>query len=285
MVRNTVLFFLSLFLIACSSTPSLTAIFQPQQTSVVTPADIPVGGSDGTVVKGDFWDTTPLDGDLIIIGGAGQYMKRQDGINAALQDAARKAAFYDSVGGSIQETERVGSGIFDYVNKVDTQLNPVEADLLPIIESFQFDPEQDVLEVDWSIFVRVRYPHSIPLAVKRIHVSRDARPDWVLSPPGEINGYPAAVGFANPREKVHNTYIASYEGAIFAIISTTGIQVRGDTSTYGDNQSIFSSFGMDEIGTSMSKGTLKGFYVLDTWLDPETKGVYTLAIAREAAAQ
>jgi len=264
MVKQSIFFPACFLLVSCISLP----FSERKNTTAVI------------VLERDFWDTTPIDGDLVIIGGAGHYAKREDGIKAALLDAARKAAFYESVGGVTLHVEYTGANVFDYLNAIETEFFPLEIDPVRLVEKLRYDSEKDVREDNQSVFIRVRYTPSVLLHVSHIHVS-GKKPGWVDNPPSEIGGYRVVVGSALPREKLHNTYIAACENAVFAMINNAASSVEESAMIYSDSRGTVSSFGSQHTGVSRASGYLKGFYVLDTWLDTSTRIVYTLAIVRE----
>jgi hypothetical protein len=48
-----------------------------------------------------------------------------------------------------------------------------------------------------------------------------------------------------------------------------------------NSQSNRGDFVMTTANTSIGRASLEGFYILETWIDPVTNGVYTLARARK----
>jgi hypothetical protein len=136
----------------------------------------------------------------------------------------------------------------------------------------EYDGEKDVYEENNTVFVRTRYKGE-----GFIHYSGAAnggeKPLWIENPPSDIDGYPAATGFASGHLAHKNTVIASYEDAVFALLLNSSLKMAGVQETY--NNLLFDTM------ASRALGTIKGFYVVETWTDPETKAVWTLAVARE----
>jgi hypothetical protein len=100
----------------------------------------------------------------------------------------------------------------------------------------------------------------------------------VDNPPVDISGYAVGVGYAGRRDAHRDTVIASYENAILAIIQNQSINVWG--ASIGFHGSGFLDYSeLNQKGMS-ANGVLTGFYVLEIWMDPATRAVWTLAIAR-----
>jgi hypothetical protein len=101
----------------------------------------------------------------------------------------------------------------------------------------------------------------------------------VDTPPETISGYAAGIGYAGRRNAHRDTVIASYENAVLAIIQNQSSSAW--SSTEGFRGSGFLDYSaVTKKGTSAS-GVLTGFYVLEIWVDPATKAVWTLAVARQ----
>jgi hypothetical protein len=89
------------------------------------------------------------------------------------------------------------------------------------------------------------------------------------------------VGFSDRYSSMSDTYTNSYHNAVFAIIKNIATLSQSNTTLYEDTGSMFGS-NTSVYNVTYSYGTLTGFYVLDTWFDPKTKTVWTLAIAEKA---
>ena len=88
-----------------------------------------------------------------------------------------------------------------------------------------------------------------------------------------IGNFYAGVGFSGRQLRQSDTIARSYESAVVAIVSQISTTVRTrDTSTGSSSQSM----------TQRSRGNLSNFTVLEIWIDPDTRAVSTLAVARNA---
>jgi hypothetical protein len=226
----------------------------------------------------NFLDTVP-DRELIFVGVAGVRMNKDESIQLALEDAAKKAAFYDAVGGAVSYYEKIGGGFFDYTFESQAVLN-YDQNYKSYIDALEYDPERDVFTENNAVFVRVRYTGGSGFNIEHRAGPKDLRPDWIANPPSSISGFIAGVGYANPRYYHKDTVVASYENAVFAIINNISSAVQSETISAQNTDSLFSSSSMVKNTTNAS-GFLKGFYVLETWVDPSNRAVWTLAVARE----
>jgi hypothetical protein len=217
--------------------------------------------------------------ELIFIGVAGVRMNHQEAIDLALEDAARRVAFFQRVAGEVVHRVEIGSGFLDYRSEHETALQYDEEGYRKYREALEFDPEQDVRIEHQAVFVRTRYRASRSLAIKHRYGVTNERPQWVDNPPAQISGFWVGVGFAGPRLYHKDTVIASYENAVFSIIASIGNRVTSKVESVQGSGGIFSSFSVVNRNEVAASGTLGGFYVLETWTDPVTKAVWTLAIA------
>jgi hypothetical protein len=229
----------------------------------------------------DFWDTRPIGDELFFLGAAGVRLNMQEAVDFALEDAARRVAFFQSIGGTISHHENIGSGFFDYSSENENTLQ-FDEEYKNYIDALSYDPDTDVFTENQAVFVRTRYRSANGIALEYTRNSQGGKPRWVDNPPGKISGFLAGVGFAGPRLYYKDTVVASYENAVFSIIKSVSNEVTSLQETTRFSGNSFSSATVINNETSAS-GTLKGFYVLDTWTDPATRAVWTLAIAREGS--
>jgi hypothetical protein len=226
----------------------------------------------------NFWDSTPSRS-LVFIGGASLRSNREESVNLALQDIARKVSIFNAVEGEFVSYNKIGSSFFDYASSVRSSLFFNE-DYLGFVEDLDYDPEADVMQIGNSIFVRARLRG--PAAVQvRPQGSRSAdgnsRPGWIDNPPADISGYHVGIGYAGRRGLHRDTVNASFEAAIFSIIREMSSQVSAGAVNYQGSGSFDYRSAHD---TAISaRGKLNSFYVLDTWMDPSNMSVWTLAIA------
>jgi hypothetical protein len=225
-------------------------------------------------IDAGFWVTPPHPGSLTIVGMSGPLLKREREINAAREEAARKISMYHGVNVSFESVHSDGSSIFDYSSSSSLALE-YDDDLEKYKDRLTYDGDRDVARSGGSVFIRFAYPAGFPFPVS--YTSRknaDGSPVWVQRPPGEIDGFTAGVGFSAKKSRVKDSYAASCDSAAAAIVSRLSTSVITTT---------IASPGKNTVTIlQRSSGRLKGFLVLDIWVDPKTKAVWTLAIAQKA---
>jgi hypothetical protein len=239
----------------------------------------PDAGESGKPGEIDFWNTGYAYGGLIFYGVAGIYSKKEDSIRLALEDAAKKVAIFNMVEGRYLSSTSMGAGFFDYRSKTETSLK-YDENYKNYVETLIFDPEQDVIQSNNAIFVRVRYRSSMPVPIHYWYSSFQniSKPHWVDNPP-HIPGYMVGVGYAGRRSAHQDTITVSYENAIFSLITTMyGFVKEEITNVHGSGTFDFSATNNYELS---AVGVLNNFYVLDTWVDPANLSVWTLAVAKE----
>jgi hypothetical protein len=138
------------------------------------------------------------------------------------------------------------------------------------------DPANDVLQIDGAVFVRFRYPAPQGMAIVYDFKMRDNRPEWTRDPPSELSGYVAAVGYAKQQRWLKDTMEKSYENAAAAMIAGMNTRVKSFSRVNEDTGGTTANSGTSQT----SEGELVEFCVLETWMDPEDKSVWTLAVAR-----
>lgn len=219
------------------------------------------------------------EGELVIIGVAGRLSNREKSIQAALDDAARRLSFFHSVGGQVTRRDRSGGGVFDFDLETDFQL-AYDENLEAYRDKLRFDPRRDVFENNNAVFVVTRFSSGEPMPRAAGHSTGKERPLWVASPPARVGGFIAGIGFAGRRASHKDTVIASYENAVLALLENINTTVRGEYLSYQNNYSIF---GLDTHSetASISEGSLKNFYVIESWTDPASLSVWTLAVAED----
>jgi hypothetical protein len=221
--------------------------------------------------------TFPEEGRLVFIGVAGIRSRRQESIERALEEAAKKVSIFERVEGTIYSYSSQGGRFLDYRSETTSVLN-YSQNYRDYIEKLEYDPDADVFQQENAVFVRVRYKGSLPLSYQSPASGSGGRPGWVDNPPQTISGYAAGVGYAGRRNAHRDTVIVSYENAILAIIRDQSSKIW--STSEGLRGSGFLDYSaVNQKGISAG-GVLTGFYVLETWTDPATKEVWTLAIAR-----
>jgi hypothetical protein len=227
-----------------------------------------------------FWDAgSGPSGSLIFHGCAGIYSKKEESIQLALEEAAKKVAVFTLVEGRLLSFTNIGAGVFDYQSKTETSL--IYGDPAAYTEALAFDPETDVLETNRTVFVRVRYqpPEPVSIPYRSSSFQNSVKPAWVDAPP-VIPGYTVGLGYAGARAKYADTITASWENSVFSIVTGLyGSAKEEITSTRGPGAFDVASSNTQEIRAA---GKLRGFYILDTWTNPGDKSVWTLSIAQKS---
>jgi len=222
-----------------------------------------------------FWVTRPSGNALTIIGISNPMTKRAAEITAAQEDAAKKAAMYHGVWGSVEYLQGVGSGFLDYTAESAISLY-YDPDYAKYIDRLTFDPERDVLKVDGAVIVRFKYAAAAPLVNYTTTMNDDGRPNWTYNRDlPQIDGYISAVGFAQNQARLKDTIRKSTESAVARLISEMSVTVMST------EKSVTGVGASTQIYTK-SEGSLANFHVIEFWIDPQTKYVYTLAIAKRS---
>jgi hypothetical protein len=221
--------------------------------------------------------TFPENGRLVFTGVAAVRSRMEDSINLALEEAAKKVSIFERVEGAINFYSSLGGRFLDYRSETISAVD-YDRDYKGYIEKLEYDPDTDVFQYGNAVFVRTRYKGSLPLNYEPLPAGPGGRPGWVDNPPETISGYAAGVGYAGRRNAHRDTVIASYENAVLAIIRNRTSQAwSANTDFQGAG---FLDYSTVSRGGMSAGGVLTGFYVLEIWIDPAAKAVWTLAIAR-----
>ncbi|MCL1992241.1 MAG: hypothetical protein FWG66_04770 [Spirochaetes bacterium] len=224
-------------------------------------------------IGGDFWVTMPGAGGLTIVGVSGPQLSEETAINNARQHAARNASMFHRVEASFSSRQVIGTGIFNFENVSEYTIT-YDKNLEPFMERLDHDPDRDVLRAGGTTGIRFSYPASLPAPVSFSTARNpDGSPSWTTMPP-VISGYLVGVGHAGRRLRVGDTYASSVNAAIASIVSQI---LTITTARQEEVNSIITT-----VHTLESRGVLANFFVLETWLDPVSLSVWTLAIARPA---
>jgi hypothetical protein len=218
--------------------------------------------------------------ELVFIGGASLRSNRDESIELALLDIARRISIFYAVEGEFVSHIKTGSSFFDYASDTESSLSFNE-EYRGFTENLEYDPDADVMQIDNSIFVRARFKGQPAMDIQYElppPAQGSAKPGWVDSPPTAISGYRVGVGYAGRRANHWDTANASFEAAVFSIIRT----VSGEVSTGATNYQGPGTFDYRSVNdtTVKTRGKLNSFYVLDTWIDQSNMSIWTLAIAR-----
>jgi hypothetical protein len=174
-----------------------------------------------------------------------------------------------------------GSGFLEYRADTVSSLD-YDKDYLKYAEDLVYDEDRDILGWENSLFIRARYPRTggeTPPAGISAGIPLNGPPAWVNTLPEGTPGYVYGVGFAGRRIYHRDTVNASCEAAAFSLIRNLSGQVTGSTAEVWKD----GAFGYSgAAGASVSSALgLEGFYVLEIWIDPASKAVWTLALARK----
>jgi hypothetical protein len=225
----------------------------------------------------------PAGGNLVFIGAAGRRSNPGDTIQSALEDAARQVSLFNRVSGEYSTEINIGSGAFDYTNNIFTSLQYDEDGAAQYVDALQYDAD-DAIELENVFFIRTTYPSALPFPVnyRPRYSGADKKPDWVDDPPNEIEGYEVGIGFSGRLSSMADAYANSRHNAVFSIIRRMNTVARSSDFLYQNTDSLF-GYKTSNDNIIFSYGTLTGFYVLDTWIDPKAKTVWTLAIALKSS--
>jgi len=262
-----------LFVTACAN------IQLPFLDNIIPAVHAPSAPSGPSSSPASFFSSLPEANGLVFIGATGRRSDPKETLQLALEDAARQVALFNKVSGEFTVVNNVGSGAFDYDYDTSASLYYDIEGSKQYVGSLQFNPDTDTLETENTFFIRTTYRSALPFSLKYKPVHRaDQKPDWVDNPPFDIEGYEVGVGFSNRRSSLSDTYKNSSNNAVFYIIRSINAASKSSDMLYQTTESLFGYKTMNN-NTVRSYGTLTGFYVLDTWMDPHDKTVWTLAIA------
>ncbi|MDR0473391.1 MAG: hypothetical protein LBH43_06945 [Treponema sp.] len=220
------------------------------------------------------WILRPQDNCIIIIGVSSRLIKHDSEIEAAKEDAARKAAMYHGISGSIESVHSAGAGFFDYVAETKIELD-YDTGLAKYIEKLVFDPGHDVVITDEAVFVRFTYPAEAAPVDFTSALNNEGRPNWAYSRSlPQIEGYVTAVGFAINQVRLKDTVRKSTEAAVARMIEEMSTHIES-TDKAGTGT------GAASIIQTRSGGRLNNFQIIEFWIDPKTGYVYTLAAAKQ----
>jgi len=230
-----------------------------------------------------FFSSLPSSGALVFIGVAEKRSDSKETLKFALENAAQRVAVFYHVSGEYAVENNIGSGAFDYSYRTRTRLFTDKEQSKKYVSALQYDVDTDTMEMENSFFIRTVYPSSLPNVVNFSpkYVGADRKPDWIDNPPIGIDGYEIGVGYSGRYSSMTDTFTNSWYNAIFAIIRGINSSARSSDLLY---QSTGSLFGYKTSNDNMlySFGALDCFYVLDTWIDPKSKSVWTLAVAKKS---
>jgi len=230
-----------------------------------------------------FFSSFPSNGELVFIGVAGKRSDPKETVQLALEDAAVRVAVFYHVSGEYVVENNVGSGAFDYSANTSTRLFADKEQSKQYVDALQYNAGTDSMEIDNSFFIRTVYKSPLPKEVNFNPKYRGSnrKPDWIDNPPNEIEGYETGVGFSGRYSSIADTFTNSWYNAVFAIIRKINTSSQSSGLLYHNTGSLF-GYKTSNDNKLYSYGVLNYFYALDAWVDPKTKSVWTLAIAKKS---
>ena len=237
-----------------------------------------VAGTNPEITLREQWEAGRLisnsqDGALVVIGVASRHVVREDEITAAKNHAARKVAMFYGIRGSVESTMRAGMDVFGFYFNTQTSIRNI-VDYEQFIERLQFDPDRDVLTIDGGTLVRFRYEAMVTRVNFIGTMDNDSRPNWLddrYLP--ELDGYIVAVGVSQNQLWLRDTVMLSAQAAALKLIENMSTRLR-TTDVY------VPGIGFISETLTISEGGLDNFRVLEFWINPRNRHVYTLGIAR-----
>jgi hypothetical protein len=231
--------------------------------------------SDGPGTPVSHIITHPNHGGLVIIGVSARLSTRVNELAAATEVAARKAAMYHGLTASFEEVQIIGAGFFDYVHDTHSWVD-YDRQLERYIERLSFDPDKDLFrDSNGNVFIRFTYPETFPGNISyQLGTWFDGRPEWIRQPPEEISGFIAGVGRSGRLDRFADTFTRSFEAAALAIAARIYTEIEAEDTIIQSRTTL--QFRRQSIAN------MTHFLILETWIDPQTMAVYTLAIARPA---
>jgi hypothetical protein len=224
----------------------------------------------------------PAENGLVFIGVAAKRSNPNETLQLALEDAARRISAYHRVYGEYALMNNTGSGAFDYAHDTHMFLSYEVGELKQYVDVLKYNARTDILEMDNTVIVRTTYPAALPAPVKYrpTYSATDQKPGWVDSPPLEIAGYEVGVGYSGRYSSLADTCTNSFHNAVFAIIRNINSASQSNNFQYQNTGSLF-GYKTASDNITYSYGMLAHFFILDMWIDPKDKSVWTLAIARK----
>jgi hypothetical protein len=232
---------------------------------------------------GSFFNSMPAGNGLVFIGAAGKRSNPKETLQFALEDAARRVAAYHRVYGEYTLVNNIGSGLFDYAYNTQMFLAYDVEGSKQYVDALKYNADIDTLEMENALFIRTTYPAALsaPVSYRPTYSTVDQKPSWVENPPFGIAGYEVGVGYSDRYSSFADTCTNAFHNAVFAIIKNVNSTFRSSDVLYQNTGSLFGSKTTSD-NIIFSYGILNGFYVLDMWVDPKNKSVWTLAIAKKA---
>jgi hypothetical protein len=243
------------------------------------------GNSSSASIDPSFLLSVPTGNGLVFLGVAGKRSSRKETLEYALEDAARRVSIFNGVTAEYIYADRNDSTLLGNNQWIHAALEYDREGAEQYIEILKFDPDKrsDILEIENAVIIRTLYPVSLsnPIFYVPTYNGKEKRPNWVDAPPASIGGYNVGVGYSGRYSSTAETWKKSFDEAIFSLVRSLDASSKSEESNIINTSSMFGYSRITEDFT-YSLRALAEFYVLDAWMDPQTKAVWTLAIARKA---
>jgi len=219
------------------------------------------------------WFSFPSDNMITVIGVSNRMRTRDAEITAAKEDAAQKISMFHGIEGNIETMTSTGSNIMDFAHIPTTELK-YNLDFNQYIDKLIFDPEQDVFIANEAVYVRFRYAAEAS-SLNYFPSINNHRPIWTNNRDlPRFDNYHVAVGYSQNQRYFRDTVLRAVQNAVVQMINNLYSSLE---TLEVDNQ------GQGAVSTtrSVSSGKLNNFQVIEYWIDPQTRAVWTLAIAKK----
>ena len=216
-------------------------------------------------------------GAIVFTGVSAKLSSRDESVRLAVEDAARRLSFFHSVSGNSVKSERIGTEVMDIRIESEYHLG-YDKNLEKYITELKFDPVTDIFENNNAVFVIARVISDTVMPEAAGHSFGNKRPHWIDSPPAEIGGFSAGVGFSGRLSSHCETVVRSYEKSVIAIIENIESRVADEKQIIQNTYSAF-DFSLVSSGETRLSGSLEKFYVIESWTDLSNLSVWTLAVA------
>jgi hypothetical protein len=241
-------------------------------------AVISSSGAEDSIPGAGYFVSGPGPGRLEVIGVSGRMMRTETEIDRALDDAARQIALYHGLKGKAVTVLETGAGYRDFYLVTKSEFKPLhEGDYTGYREVLRFDRGKDLLRTDKAVFIRCVYDVPGLEPVEHIYGVDDGEPAWIHGSLVEIPGYISAVGFSKNHRYLGETIARSRESAAAALMAAVSSHIGTRTADH----TIRGDAVTTEVIVEIIEGELFNFMVLETWIEPGTGSVWTLAAARK----
>ena len=243
------------------------------------------GNSSSVSIDPSFLQSIPTGNGLVFMVVAGKRSSRKETLKYALEDAARRVSIFNGVTAEYIYANSNDSTLLGNNQWIHAALEYDKEGVEKYIEILKFDPDKrsDIMEIENAVIIRTIYPVSLsnPVFYLPVYYGKEKKPNWVDTPPSSIGGYTVGIGYSDKHSSTAETWKKSFDEAIFSIVRSVDASFRSEESNIINTSSMF-GYSRTTEDFIYSLRTLAEFYVLDAWMDPQTKAVWTLAIARKA---